>query len=74
MADRTGTAQLATPSTRRGIVVGMVLVVISAIAWSSAGFFARVAPVDIWIVLFWRSLFGGLSIVALAMIQRRVPR
>ncbi len=58
-------------SVRRGIVVGMVLVVLSAIAWSSAGFFARVAPVDIWIVLFWRSLFGGLSIVALAMIQRR---
>ena len=71
MANRTGTAQLAAPSPRRGIVVGMVLVVISAIAWSSAGFFARVAPVDIWIVLFWRSLFGGLSIVALAMFQRR---
>jgi len=28
-------------------------------------------PVDIWIVVFWRGIFGGLSIAALAMIERR---
>jgi len=44
-----------------------ILVLSSAVAWSTAGFFARVAPVDIWVVLFWRSAFGGLSIVALAI-------
>src|SRR5689334_2320359 len=74
MTNRTGTVEpvAATASgAQRGIVLGMVMVVISAVAWSTAGFFARVAPVDIWIVLFWRSLFGGLSIVALAMIQRK---
>ena len=58
-------------TSQRSAVVGMVLVVASAVAWSTAGFFARVAPVDIWIVLFWRSLFGGLSIVALAMLQKK---
>ncbi len=43
----------------------------SAVAWSTAGFFARMVPVDIWIVVFWRGIFGGLSIAALAMIERR---
>jgi drug/metabolite transporter (DMT)-like permease len=72
MTDRTGPAEpIDSAAAERSIVIGMVLVVFSAVAWSTAGFFARVAPVDIWIVLFWRSLFGGLSIVALAMIQRK---
>ena len=74
MTDRAGTAK-PTESTglggQRSIAIGMILVVLSAVAWSTSGFFARVAPVDIWIVLFWRSLFGGLSIAALAMIQKR---
>lgn len=56
---------------QRSITIGMVLVVASAIAWSTSGFFARTVPIDIWVVLFWRGLFGGLSIVALAMIERR---
>jgi drug/metabolite transporter (DMT)-like permease len=30
-----------------------------------------VAPVDIWVVLFWRSALGGLSIVALAIIEKK---
>jgi len=55
----------------RNAAIGMALVIISAIAWSTAGFFARTVPIDIWVVLFWRGLFGGLSIVALAMIDRR---
>jgi len=74
MTNRTGSANPIEPSgaaAERSIAIGMILVLVSAVAWSTAGFFARVAPVDIWIVLFWRSLFGGLSIVALAMIQRR---
>ena len=55
----------------RNAMVGIVLVLASAIAWSTSGFFARMVPVDIWVVLFWRSLFGALSIVMLAMIERR---
>src|SRR5262245_66614808 len=55
---------------KRNALTGMVLVITSAIAWSTSGFFARTVPIDIWVVLFWRGVFGGLSIVALAMIER----
>jgi drug/metabolite transporter (DMT)-like permease len=55
----------------RSVAIGIVLVLSSAVAWSTAGFFARMVPVDIWIVVFWRGIFGGLSIAALAMIERR---
>ncbi|MGH6894248.1 MAG: DMT family transporter, partial [Dongiaceae bacterium] len=55
----------------RNIAIGIVLVLSSAIAWSTAGFFARTVPIDIWIVLFWRGVFGGLSIAVLAMIEKR---
>jgi drug/metabolite transporter (DMT)-like permease len=48
----------------------MVLVITSAIAWSTSGFFARTVPIDIWVVVFWRGIFGGLSIAILAMIER----
>ena len=74
MTGRAGTAKPTEATdlgSQRSIAIGMILVVLSAVAWSTAGFFARVAPVDIWVVLFWRSLFGGLSIAALAMIQKR---
>jgi drug/metabolite transporter (DMT)-like permease len=55
----------------RSVAIGIALVLSSAVAWSTAGFFARMVPVDIWIVVFWRGIFGGLSIAALAMIERR---
>jgi drug/metabolite transporter (DMT)-like permease len=55
----------------RGTAIGIALVLCSAVAWSTSGFFARTVPIDIWIVLFWRGVFGGLSIAALAMIEKR---
>ena len=55
----------------RSVAIGIALVLSSAVAWSTAGFFARMVPVDIWIVVFWRGIFGGLSIAVLAMIERR---
>ncbi|HET6161090.1 MAG TPA: DMT family transporter [Dongiaceae bacterium] len=55
----------------RNTAIGITLVLASAVAWSTSGFFARVVPVDIWLVLFWRSLFGALSIIVLAMIERK---
>jgi len=60
-----------TISAERNAAIGIGLVLTSAVAWSTAGFFARIVPVDIWVVLFWRSAFGALSIVALALIERR---
>jgi DME family drug/metabolite transporter len=65
------TAPVSTADADRSIAIGIALVLSSAVAWSTAGFFARMVPVDIWIVVFWRGIFGGLSIAALAMIERR---
>ncbi len=61
---------LADKAAQRNATIGMVLVITSAIAWSTSGFFARTVPIDIWVVVFWRGLFGGASIAILAMIER----
>ena len=41
---------------------GTVLIVLSAFAFSLAGFFVRLIDADVWTMLFWRGLFGGLFI------------
>src|SRR5215472_12571414 len=41
---------------------GAVLVLLSAVAFSAAGFFTRLIDADAWTMLFWRGLFGGLFI------------
>jgi drug/metabolite transporter (DMT)-like permease len=61
---------LADQAARRSATIGMALVITSAIAWSTSGFFARTVPIDIWVVVFWRGIFGGTSIAILAMIER----
>src|SRR5262245_23788263 len=74
MTSRSGAAEPPEPATaaaERSTVIGIALVLSSAVAWSTAGFFARVVPLDIWVVLFWRSAFGGLSVVGLAILERR---
>lgn len=38
---------------------GIILVILSAFAFSTAGFFTRLIEVDVWIMLFWRGLFGA---------------
>src|SRR5262245_7460994 len=55
----------------RSARIGAFLVLSSAIAWSTAGLFARSVSVDLWTILFWRGIFGSISLAALAMIQRR---
>ena len=42
--------------------LGLLLVTLSAIAWSTAGLFTRLIPLDAWTILFWRGLFGGLAV------------
>ena len=39
--------------------LGTLLLVASAAAYSTAGFFTRLIQVDAWTLLFWRGLFGG---------------
>jgi len=41
---------------------GTVLVLVSAFAFSTAGLFTRLIETDVWTMLFWRGLFGGLLI------------
>lgn len=48
--------------------LGLVFVTVSAIAWSLAGLFTRVIPLDSWTILAWRGIFGamGLAVVMIA--------
>ncbi len=50
---------------------GVVLVVLSAVAFSTAGFFTRLIEVDAWTMLFWRGLFGGAFIAGWVVWQYR---
>jgi len=43
---------------------GRILVTASAIAWSTAGYFTTLIPLDNWTLLFWRGWFGALGIFA----------
>jgi drug/metabolite transporter (DMT)-like permease len=42
--------------------LGLALIIASTIAWSTAGFFTRLIPLDAWTLLAWRGIFGGLGI------------
>ena len=43
--------------------LGLLLVTASAIAWSTAGYFTRLIPLDTASTLFWRGLFGALGML-----------
>jgi len=45
--------------------LGTILLAASAVAYSTAGFFTRLIPVDAWTLLFWRGVFAGLFIFAI---------
>ena len=51
--------------------LGLILVTASAVAWSTAGFFARLIALDSWSLLVWRGLFGALGIFALVAWRER---
>jgi drug/metabolite transporter (DMT)-like permease len=50
---------------------GTLLVFLSALAYSSAGFFTRLVHLDAWSMLFWRGLFAGLMILIVIVIEER---
>jgi drug/metabolite transporter (DMT)-like permease len=50
---------------------GVLLIFLSAIAYSSAGFFTRLIHLDAWTMLFWRGLFAGLMILCVIVAQER---
>jgi drug/metabolite transporter (DMT)-like permease len=51
--------------------LGLILVTGSAVAWSTAGFFTRLIPLDIWTILAWRGLFGALGLAVVIIALRR---
>jgi drug/metabolite transporter (DMT)-like permease len=50
---------------------GILLITLSAIAFSSAGFFTRLIHLDAWTLLFWRGVFGGLLILCIIIVRQR---
>jgi drug/metabolite transporter (DMT)-like permease len=50
---------------------GTSLLLASAVAYSTAGFFTRLIPVDAWTLLFWRGLFGGAFLAIVVAVQQR---
>jgi drug/metabolite transporter (DMT)-like permease len=52
---------------RRQATKGQLLLVLSAVAFSAAGFFTREAPVNVWAMVFWRNLFGSAALAPLIL-------
>lgn len=51
--------------------LGWTLVALSAVAWSTAGYFTRLIEEDVWTILFWRGVFGGLALALMVAVQSR---
>jgi drug/metabolite transporter (DMT)-like permease len=51
--------------------LGWLLVSLSAVAWSTAGFFTRLIDEDVWTMLFWRGVFGGLAFLVMTAVHHR---
>jgi drug/metabolite transporter (DMT)-like permease len=50
---------------------GIALVAASAVLWSTAGLFVRMAHLDTWTILGWRSLFSGITLGGFAFFRNR---
>ena len=50
--------------------LGMLLVTASAIAWSTAGLFTRLIPLDVWTLLLWRGGFGALGLLIFMVLHQ----
>ncbi|MCW5737290.1 MAG: DMT family transporter [Enhydrobacter sp.] len=51
--------------------MGTALLIASAVAYSTGGFFTRLIEVDAWTLLFWRGLFGGGFLALVVAVQQR---
>lgn len=50
---------------------GIILIAISAVLWSTAGLFVRMADLDTWTIVTWRSVFSFLTLGAIAAVKNR---
>lgn len=58
----TGATTLDAAALRRRHLTGIILIVLSTVAWGSGGLFVRLLPYDIWTIVFWRGVFGTLFV------------
>jgi len=54
---------------RRQYQLGIILMLCSVTAWSTAGLFTRYLTVDTFTVIFWRSFFGAIGLVIVVAFQ-----
>lgn len=47
--------------------LGLVLILLSTVSWSTTGLFTRILALDGWTMLAWRSLFGGLGLLVIIL-------
>jgi drug/metabolite transporter (DMT)-like permease len=55
---------------RRDYQLGLLYVTISAFAWSLAGYFTRLIPLDSFTLLAWRGIFGAASLLLVVILFR----
>lgn len=68
------TLSIAAPPPSREHARGVLLVALSALAFSSAGLFTRAIQADIWALIFWRALVAAAVTLALLGAQGRLRR
>jgi drug/metabolite transporter (DMT)-like permease len=54
--------------------LGVLLLLLAALSWSTAGLFPKVVSTDMATTLFWRSLLGGLTVLVLYLLLDRRPQ
>lgn len=57
-----------TKAERANLWLGIALIVMAALSWSSAGLFPRLVTTDMFTTLFWRSALGGVSVLAFQLV------
>ncbi|MBX9458916.1 MAG: DMT family transporter [Rhizobium sp.] len=55
----------------RDYQLGILFVTLSAIAWSLAGYFTRLIPLDSFTLLAWRGIFGAAGLLVVIVLMRR---
>ena len=63
-----------TLSDRGSFWLGVALLLMASLSWSTAGLFPRLVGTDMATTLFWRSLLGGLTVLGLRQLLDRRPQ
>ncbi|NSZ77095.1 DMT family transporter [Agrobacterium tumefaciens] len=55
-------------------LIGIYMVIASAVMWSTAGLFVRMADMDVWSMVAWRSGFSVITLGAFVLVRKRTSR